>query len=1089
MSNTDLEKILQDIKNEVNEVLKKHKDNVQIIRSKEELSEYIDKAIENKVISIDTETNNSLDPLTCKLMGLCLYTPNEKQVYVPVNHRDPLSRRRLPQQLDVEVLKEELSRIKKAQTKVIMHNGKFDYEVIKCTCDIEIVPDWDTMIAAVILNENESKSLKWQYKNKIDPTQEEYKIEKLFKKVPYADVDIESFALYSATDAYITFKLFEYQLKEFKKKDNKKLFELFKDIEMPMIKIAADMELIGVRADLGYVQKLKNKYSKKIDEVNVKIQELYQEFKELVDEWRKSASAQRNELIDPTNSDYKKANFDKKFDITNDIKGIQNKLGKKKLEHIGEEITVTSPKQLSIFFYDILEAANLKNKKPRGTGKHQLEQLIENFKTVQDHLKLFIKVNKEEKENPINEEEVDEDTITVKKVLKNIKKYIKVKINPEIVTDEDIYKLIDRYKKATYFCELLLEQRQYNKLITTYLNSIPKLSKHWSDGKVRFHLNTYGAATGRFSSGGGWKFLNEHDEQITLQGMNQQNLPSKNHEIRLSFVADEGRVFVSGDFSSQEPKITAFVSQDEEMIKAFVEKKDIYAIIAQSAYGNRYEDNLEWYPAGTVLKDENGNEYICGEKTKINEKGKKNRKVGKTIFLAITYGMGASSLAEIIKQDNESRDEALYRANQMLVKVFEKFKGAYKAIQDSIIMCKKYGYVEGLYGRRRRLPDLMLPHYSAIIVNKHKLTGKENEFAKEYLRRISETGKDFLTLDELEKLNEEALKNNIQIISNEGLIRRAERQCFNSIIQGSAATMTKRTMIMIENDRFLRQLDAHLIFQIHDELLLDCPKENEEKVAKRLQYLMEHSVDDLGINIPMSCDMVREERWGEDVMSEEIRGEYLTLVDKNSENPIEEIHEEYCNFPPEAINNVLNGISTKILFPVTDEIIEEIIDEDNQDSSLESEKDKGNAEVSGKNKKNKKKAIKAPKTNKKPDRDISFNGIVKDLLRASNEPITIVLNEEKHSFSIEGDSLVITSIRGKSKSFYKINLHLNKDGSIITDEDDKKESNLIKVLLGLVKVPTFDEEEESYFKRKTTLSLKKAIKNKEIEVIEEGDEE
>ena len=39
---------------------------------------------------------------------------------------------------------------------------------------------------------------------------------------------------------------------------------------------------------------------------------------------------------------------------------------------------------------------------------------------------------------------------------------------------------------------------------------------------------------------------------------------------------------------------------------------------------------------------------------------------------------------------------------------------------------------------------------SAIIVNKHKLTGKENELAKEYLRRISETGKDFLTLDELD---------------------------------------------------------------------------------------------------------------------------------------------------------------------------------------------------------------------------------------------------------------------------------------------------------------------------------------------------
>ena len=293
---------------------------------------------------------------------------------------------------------------------------------------------------------------------------------------------------------------------------------------------------------------------------------------------------------------------------------------------------------------------------------------------------------------------------------------------------------------------------------------------------------------------------------------------------------------------------------------------------------------------------------------------------------------------------------------------------------------------------------------------------------------------------------------------------------------------------MIENDKFLKQLDAHLIFQIHDELLLDCPKENEDKVAKRLQYLMEHSVDDLGINIPMSCDMVREERWGEEVMSEEIRGEYLELIDKKVENPLEKIYEEYCNFPPEAINDVLNGLSTKILFPVTDEIIEE----ENQNSVIGTEKEEGTAEILSKNKKKKKEkkeVIKAHKTNKKPDRDISFNGIVKDLLRAPNESITIDINEEKHIFSIEGDNLVITSFRSKSKSFYKINLHLNKDGSITTDEDDKKESNLIKVLLGLVKVPTIDEEEEANFKRKTTLGIKKAIKNKDIEVIEEGDEE
>jgi hypothetical protein len=44
--------------------------------------------VENGVIAVDTETNNSLEPLTCKIMGLCLYTPGMKATYIPMNHCD-----------------------------------------------------------------------------------------------------------------------------------------------------------------------------------------------------------------------------------------------------------------------------------------------------------------------------------------------------------------------------------------------------------------------------------------------------------------------------------------------------------------------------------------------------------------------------------------------------------------------------------------------------------------------------------------------------------------------------------------------------------------------------------------------------------------------------------------------------------------------------------------------------------------------------------------------------------------------------------------------------------------------------------------
>ena len=90
-----LEEKLKLITEKVLEVLGKQKDNVLVIKTREQFSLYIDKAIKNGRIAIDTETNNSLDAITCKLMGGCFYTPGEKQIYVPVNHRDPNTKERL----------------------------------------------------------------------------------------------------------------------------------------------------------------------------------------------------------------------------------------------------------------------------------------------------------------------------------------------------------------------------------------------------------------------------------------------------------------------------------------------------------------------------------------------------------------------------------------------------------------------------------------------------------------------------------------------------------------------------------------------------------------------------------------------------------------------------------------------------------------------------------------------------------------------------------------------------------------------------------------------------------------------------------
>ena len=147
-----------------------------------------------------------------------------------------------------------------------MHNGKFDYQVIKCTCGLELSVYWDTMIGARILDENEkSAGLKQQYRDKIDSSVEKYSIDHLFENIEYAVVDPSLFALYAATDAMMTYKLYKWQMKQFDLPGNERIKWLFHNVEMPVMKVAAEMELTGVEIDSDYAKRLSNKYHQKVD--------------------------------------------------------------------------------------------------------------------------------------------------------------------------------------------------------------------------------------------------------------------------------------------------------------------------------------------------------------------------------------------------------------------------------------------------------------------------------------------------------------------------------------------------------------------------------------------------------------------------------------------------------------------------------------------------------------------------------------------------------------------------------------------------------------------------------------------------------
>lgn len=277
-----LEERLKMVEKEVLKILGRYRGFVRVIRTREELHNYISTAIEKNYLAFDTETNNSLDALTCKLMGLCMYIPNTRPVYVPINHCKPGTDERLDNQITEQDAKEELQRLKESNTRIVYHNGKFDIRVCYNVLGFYLPIWWDTMIAAQMLDENDLAKLKYQYKTKIDATAGSYDIEHLFKGLPYAWINPDIFSLYAAIDSYDTSRLQKYQQGILEEKGMEKFYNLFLNVEIPVVSVVASMEDNGVCVDLDFLKKIDTKYRKEIDRINKNIEEILQPYQDTI---------------------------------------------------------------------------------------------------------------------------------------------------------------------------------------------------------------------------------------------------------------------------------------------------------------------------------------------------------------------------------------------------------------------------------------------------------------------------------------------------------------------------------------------------------------------------------------------------------------------------------------------------------------------------------------------------------------------------------------------------------------------------------------------------------------------------------------
>ena len=291
-------------------------------------------------------------------MGPCIYTPGENNAYIPLNHKDPETGERLSWQLTESDIAEQFSRL--ADVQIIMHNGSFDYQVIKCTTGVALHVDWDTMVGARLLNENERAGLKFQYVDKIDASIEKYSMNSFFANIEYAVVDPDIFALYAATDAYMTYKLYIYQKELFELPENARLYGLFKNVEMPIMLVAAEMELTGVEIDKDYATRLADYYHQRLDILENQISEELVKLEPKIEAWRDTPEAKFRP---------KKTKITKSGD----------EYTKSKNEQLANPPEITSPTQLAILIYDILKLPSVDKKTRRGTGEPILEKLADKF--------------------------------------------------------------------------------------------------------------------------------------------------------------------------------------------------------------------------------------------------------------------------------------------------------------------------------------------------------------------------------------------------------------------------------------------------------------------------------------------------------------------------------------------------------------------------------------------------------------------------------------------------------------------------------------------------------------------------------------
>ncbi len=218
-------------------------------------------------------------------------------------------------------------------------------------------------------------------------------------------------------------------------------------------------------------------------------------------------------------------------------------------------------------------------------------------------------------------------------------------------TDESV---LQELSKSHEICQWILKYRELNKLKSTYVQGLLE-QIHPETHRIHTSFNQTVTATGRLSS----------------SNPNLQNIPTiedKRYDVRMAFVADQGKKLLSADYSQVELRILADMSEDSELMRAFKHNEDVHEHTAR---------------------------LIFKTKTVSSEQ----RKVAKTINFGVVYGQTPYGLSQTLKISPGE-------AKAFIDAYFETYSGVKSFLNSLIVEARKQGFVTTRLGRRRFIPEI-----------------------------------------------------------------------------------------------------------------------------------------------------------------------------------------------------------------------------------------------------------------------------------------------------------------------------------------------------------------------------------------------